>query len=55
MPLTHDFKKTIRERAQTDAAFRQSLLLEAVECLLNGDLTTGKAGLRDYINAIAGF
>ena len=44
MPLTNDFKETIREQAQTDAAFRQSLLLEAVECLLNGDLTT--AGLK---------
>ena len=55
MPLTHDFKETIRARAQTDAAFRQSLLLEAVECLLNDDLTTGKAVLRGYINATAGF
>ena len=28
--------RTIRGRAQTDAAFRQSLLLETVECLFNG-------------------
>jgi hypothetical protein len=29
-----------------------ALLREAVECLLSGDLDTGKAILRDYINAI---
>jgi DNA-binding phage protein len=55
MPLTHDFKETIRARAQHDVKFRQSLLREAVECLLNGDLDTGKAVLRDYVNATVGF
>ncbi len=55
MPLTHDFKETIRGRAQRDPAFRQALLREAVECILNGDLATGKAVLRDYVNATAGF
>jgi putative addiction module killer protein len=55
MPLTHDFKKTIRARAQREPKFRQSLLREAVECILNGDLDTGKAVLRDYVNATLGF
>lgn len=55
MPLTHDFKETIRARAQTDPEFRQSLLREAVESILNGDLPTGKAVLRDYVNATVGF
>jgi DNA-binding phage protein len=55
MPLTHDFKETIRERAQRDPDFRQALLREAVECMLNGDLATGKAVLRDYVNATVGF
>ena len=55
MPLTHDFKETIRARAQRDPDFRQALLREAVECILNGDLTTGKAVLRDYVNATMGF
>ncbi len=55
MPLTHDFKETIRTRAQRDPDFRQSLLREAVECIINGDLETGKAVLRDYVNATAGF
>jgi len=55
MPLTHDFKETIRARAQTDPAFRRALLREAIECFLNGSLATGKAVLRDYVNATVGF
>ena len=55
MPLTHDFKETIRARAQKDHKFRQALLREAVESYLNGDLETGKAVLRDYVNATIGF
>ena len=55
MPLTHDFKETVRARAQRDPAFRRALLREAVECIINGDLDTGKAVLRDYINATVGF
>lgn len=55
MPLTRDFKETIQARAQTDAAFRAALLSEAVEALLEGEVDTGKAVLRDYINATIGF
>ena len=55
MPLTHDFKETIRARAQRDPAFRRALLRESIECILNGDLETGKAVLRDYVNATVGF
>ena len=55
MPLTHDFKETIRARAQRDPDFRQALLREAIECVINGDLATGKAVLRDYVNATLGF
>jgi len=55
MPLTHDFKEIIRARAQRDPDFRQTLLREAVECVINGDLATGKAVLRDYVNATVGF
>lgn len=55
MPLTHDFKETVLARAQRDPDFRQALLREAVECVLNGDLATGKAVLRDYVNATVGF
>ena len=55
MPLTRDFKETIRARAQTDRGFRRELLREGVECFLSGDVETGKAILRDYINATVGF
>src|ERR1039457_1821085 len=55
MPLTHDFKETIRARAQRDPKFRHALLCEAVECVINGDFATGKAVLRDYVNATVGF
>jgi DNA-binding phage protein len=55
MPLTRDFKETVKARAQRDPAFREALLTEAAEQLLAGDLETGKAVLRDYINATVGF
>lgn len=55
MPLTRDFKDTVRARAQRDAAFRRALLQEGIECLLSGDVETGKIVLRDYINATMGF
>src|SRR6267378_3721919 len=55
MPLTHDFKETIRARAQADSEFRQALLREAIECFINGELATGKAVLRNYVNATVGF
>ena len=55
MALTRDFKETVMARIQKDTRFRRALLAEAVETLLNGDLDTGKAMLRDYINATVGF
>ena len=55
MPLTRDFKETVVARVQRDPAFRRTLLREAIECLLAGDVDTGKTVLRDYINATVGF
>jgi DNA-binding phage protein len=55
MALTKDFKETIQVRAQRDPAFRKALLQEGIECMLAGDIDTGKAVLRDYINATIGF
>lgn len=55
MVLTRDFKETIKNRIERDPAFREELLKEGVECLLVGDMDTGKAILRDYINATIGF
>jgi DNA-binding phage protein len=53
--LTRDFRETIRERAQREPKFRQALLREAIELMLSGDEQTGRAILRNYINATVGF
>jgi hypothetical protein len=53
--LTRDFEETVQARVRRDPAFRQALLQEAVTTMLEGDLSTGKAILRDYINATVGF
>lgn len=55
MVLTRNFKDTIQERINHDSAFREGLLAESIECMLTGDLETGKSILRDYINATIGF
>lgn len=55
MPLTRDFKETVQARVARDPVYRRELLREGVECLLVGELDTGKAVLRDYINATIGF
>ena len=55
MPLTREFKETVQVRLRSDRKYRKELLREGVECLLGGDLDTGKAILRDYINATIGF
>jgi hypothetical protein len=55
MALTREFKETVLTRARRDPEFREGLLTEALECLLEGDLGTGKSLLRDYVNATIGF
>lgn len=55
MPLTRDFKETIRNRAERDPKFRKELLREAIEAMLSGEVAVAKTILRDYINATVGF
>jgi DNA-binding phage protein len=55
MALTRSFKDTVKARAVRDPAFRDALLVEGMDALLAGDVDTGKAILRDYINATIGF
>lgn len=55
MPLTRNFRDTVRARAERDPAFRKALFQEAVEALLRGDIGDGRAGLRTYVNATIGF
>jgi hypothetical protein len=55
MPLTRDFKETIQARVKSDPEYRRSLLIEAMELYLSGDVETSNTILRDYINATLGF
>jgi DNA-binding phage protein len=55
MPLTRDFRETVKARADLDPAFRAGLYQEALQALLDGDFGTAKILLRDVINATAGF
>ena len=55
MALTRNFKDTVQARVLADPAFREALLREGVETMLGGDVDSGKAILRDYINATVGF
>ncbi len=55
MALTRNFKETILARAQRDTRFCQALFTEALDAYLAGDTATGKAMLRDLVNATVGF
>jgi len=55
MALTKDFRETIRERAEREPKFRRALLREAIELMISGEEKTGRAILRNYINARVGF
>jgi DNA-binding phage protein len=55
MPLTKDFRETVKNRAERDETFRNALLREALEAIVSGELDIAKALLRDYINATEGF
>jgi DNA-binding phage protein len=55
MALTRSFKETVQARVRSDRAFREALLAEGVDALLEGDVEIGKALLRDFINATIGF
>jgi DNA-binding phage protein len=55
MPLTRDFRETVKARADRDPAFRAGLYQAAVQAMLDGDFGTAKILLRDVINATVGF
>jgi DNA-binding phage protein len=55
MTLTRSFKDTVQSRVTKDEAFRQALLSEAVQSLIENDLASGRSVLRNYINATIGF
>jgi DNA-binding phage protein len=55
MPLTRSFRETVQARARRGVKFRQALLGEAMQALLDGNLEEGRAALRSCINATIGF
>jgi DNA-binding phage protein len=55
VPLTRSFRETVRARAHRDIEFRQALLGEAMQALLDGNLEEGHAALRSCISATIGF
>jgi DNA-binding phage protein len=55
MTLTRSFKDTVKSRIAKDDAYRQALLSEAVQSLIENDLVNGRSVLRNYINATIGF
>jgi hypothetical protein len=55
MALTRAFKDLVKARVERDPKFRDALLKEGIDAMLSGDVATGKAVLRDYINATIGF
>lgn len=55
MVLTRSFKELVQEHVASDSAFAEALLREGVECMLAGEIETGKSILRDYIKATIGF
>jgi DNA-binding phage protein len=55
MPLTRDFRETVKARADSDAEFRAGLYQEAMQALVDGELGVAKILLRDFINATVGF
>ena len=55
MALTRSFKSLVTDRMAREPAFKQALLAEAMNRLIEGDIDTGKAILRDYINGAIGF
>jgi DNA-binding phage protein len=55
MPLTREFRETVKNRAERDPDFRNGLLTEALEAIVRGELDLAKVLLRDFINATEGF
>jgi DNA-binding phage protein len=55
MVLTVNFRDHVKARIEADPEFRQALFQEAVQTLIEGDVGTARAVLRDFINATIGF
>jgi DNA-binding phage protein len=54
-PLTRPHSVSIKEDLDSGAEFRLAFLAEAISAMVEGDVETGKAILREYINGTLGF
>jgi hypothetical protein len=48
--MTESFTDLVLEKMARDPAFRAALHREALDCLREGDIATGRDMLRDYFN-----
>jgi DNA-binding phage protein len=55
MTPTRSFKELVQKNIADDSEFGIALLREALDCMIAGDVDTGKSVLRDYIKATVGF
>lgn len=55
MPLTRDYKETIKERAAKDPNFAVSLMEEAITAFLDGEPEVARVVLRELVNSTIGF
>ena len=55
MALSISYNDIIKNRLQRSPGFRKALLSEAMNSMMTGDVETGKAVLRNYINSTVGF
>jgi hypothetical protein len=53
--LTRSFKELVQRRVASDAAFGEALLREGIDTMVSGEIDTGKAIPRAYIEATIGF
>ena len=51
MPFSREFKKLVAARANADPDFRRGLIIDAINMILNGEITAGRIMLRHYIDA----
>jgi hypothetical protein len=49
MPLTRNFRDTVRAPAEREPAFRRALFQEAALALLRGELDEGRTALLVYV------
>jgi DNA-binding phage protein len=55
MVLSVNFRDSVKARIEADLEYRAALFQEAVQTLIEGDVGTAGAVLRNFINATIGF